>query len=60
MFVYFVKDKNEATKAYLWFNVIDRNRADMIIYYVSEKNQADIVIYIVKDKNSAGNARNKK
>ena len=60
MFVYFVKDQNEATKTYLWFNVTDRNNADMIIYYVNEKNQADLVIYMVKDKNSAGNARNRK
>lgn len=60
MFVNFVKDQNEATKPYLWFNVTDRNNADMIIYYVSEKNQADMVIYIVKNKNSAGNGQKKK
>jgi len=57
MFVYFVKDQNEATKQYLWFKVTDRNNADMSIYYVTDKNQADLIIYLVKDKNSAGSAR---
>ena len=60
MFVYFVKDQNEAAKPYLWFKVTDRNSADMIIYYVNEKNQADMIIYIVKDKNSAGSGQKKK